>query len=408
MGRIYVRQYINLKNNTEMKRVIVKLINSLCDGIIIVVKSIATFFSVMLGADDESWYGKLLRRIIATTFVIGFVWGVFALIMDSLDYDVCDIFSCDDEYCDMSEVVSDNLTYYEGSGDEYGYLVNGKGKKVLKGVKCINTPMDDDSLVCYYDGSHYGYFHMRDGKVVVQPKYDYAFAFSEGLAAVLLNETVRFIDTNGNVAFNKGFDYYESEGSNVFSDGFCIVKDSASGNMGVIDHNGEWFLQPIYSKIELSDTFWIVSLNGQQSVLSRSNQTIIPMTNASFEINDTMIFATSADHFVSGYSLQGKLLTTPFIRDVDQLIYDTREIVSSYEELAEDEVINEIYNFKKGVATCLRYESEGCWYGLMSPDGRLLTPPIYSSIKAVDKDLYLCYEGAGCGFMLNSKGQRVK
>ena len=63
---------------------------------------------------------------------------------------------------------------------------------------------------------------------------------------------------------------------------------------------------------------------------------------------------------------------------------------------------------RMAVATCLQYETEMGWYGLMSPDGRLLTPPSYIRIKAVDKDLYLCETSSGRGELLNSRGQRVE
>ena len=38
----------------------------------------------------------------------------------------------------------------------------------------------------------------------------------------------------------------------------------------------------------------------------------------------------------------------------------------------------------------------------------MLTPPTFISIKAVDKDLYLCETPSGRGELLNSKGQRVE
>ena len=60
------------------------------------------------------------------------------------------------------------------------------------------------------------------------------------------------------------------------------------------------------------------------------------------------------------------------------------------------------------VATCLCYEAECDWYGLMSPDGKLLTPPSYISIEAVGKDLYLCKTNYDRGVLLNSKGICVK
>ena len=60
--------------------------------------------------------------------------------------------------------------------------------------------MKGDSLVCFSDGNRRGYFHLRDGKVVVKPKYQHAWVFSEGLAAVDENGRVKFINPQGEVA----------------------------------------------------------------------------------------------------------------------------------------------------------------------------------------------------------------
>lgn len=44
----------------------------------------------------------------------------------------------------------------------------------------------------------------------------------------------------------------------------------------------------------------------------------------------------------------------------------------------------------------------------MSPDGKIITGPMYSDITAVGPDLYLCKDDMGNGILLNSKGERVE
>ncbi|WP_194255111.1 hypothetical protein [Segatella copri] len=39
-------------------------------------------------------------------------------------------------------------------------------------------------------------------------------------------------------------------------------------------------------------------------------------------------------------------------------------------------------------ANCKKYEAELGWYGLMSPSGKVITPPRYSDIIAIGYDLY--------------------
>lgn len=64
--------------------------------------------------------------------------------------------------------------------------------------------------------------------------------------------------------------------------------------------------------------------------------------------------------------------------------------------------------FVRDVASCFCYQAEYGWYGLMSPDGKIITGPMSSDITAVGPDLYLCKDDMGNGILLNSKGERVE
>ena len=57
---------------------------------------------------------------------------------------------------------------------------------------------------------------------------------------------------------------------------------------------------------------------------------------------------------------------------------------------------------------CKKYEAEWGWYGLMTPEGKILTFPSYSYIKAVGEDLYLCKNNDNSGILLNGKGEKVE
>ena len=68
-------------------------------------------------------------------------------------------------------------------------------------------------LIPYRKGDKWG-FCTPDKKMVVQPKYDDAWSFSEGLAWVKLNGKVGFIDKTGKEIVTPKYDYalYFSEG----------------------------------------------------------------------------------------------------------------------------------------------------------------------------------------------------
>ena len=389
---------------------------SLWKGIKAVFTAVVDWVATLFGMKDNSRYGRVLRRVVGTAFAaVVIFWAVAALVRfgRSVYRNIDDIFDFDNENVHFSEQLSDDISYYDGYYGYYGYLKNAQGKKVLKHILCINKPMEGDSLVHFSDGEKRGYFHMRDGHVVVKPIYEHAWIFSDGLAAVEVDGKVKFIDTAGNVVIDKGFAYDASDDGYVFHQGHCAVNDKDGKHMGLIDRNGEWVLPPVYKSIYPVDTLWLVRNDDEQAIFTFSMDTLFPMTKAQLEIGDTAIFVTFANHTQSIYTLQGELMTANMIRDVDQLMYETTEVVypAGYSGHDDDDLSDyyggEPYT-RQAVATCLCYEAECGWYGLMSPEGKLLTLPSYRGIEAIGKDLYLCKTSYGYGVVLNSKGQRVE
>lgn len=386
---------------------------SLWKGIKAVFTAVVDWVATLFGMKDNSKYGRVLRRVVGTAFAaVVIFWAATSLVhfSRSLYWNFDDIFDFDNTNVHFSEQLSDDISYYDGYYGYYGYLKNSQGKKVLKHILCINKPLDGDSLVYFSDGEKRGYFHMRDGHLVVKPIYEHAWIFSDGLAAVEVDGRVKFIDTAGNVVIDKGFAYNASDDGYVFHQGHCAVNDRDGKHMGLIDRNGEWVLPPVYENIYPTDTFWFVRTSDSQGILSFGMDTVFPLSKAQLEIGDTAIFVTFANHTQSIYNLQGELMTANMIRDVEQLMYETDEVV--YPTITSSEYddsygINDPYS-RKAVASCRRYEAESGWYGLMAPDGKLITPPSYYSIEAVGKELFLCETRYGHGVMVNSKGLRVK
>lgn len=394
---------------------------SLWKGIKAVFTAVVDWVATMFGMKDNSKYGRVLRRVVGTAFAaVVIFWAVAALtqFVRSVYRNIDDIFDFDNENVYFSEQLSDDISYYDGFYGYYGYLKNAQGKKVLKHILCINKPMEGDSLVHFSDGDKRGYFHMRDGHVVVKPIYEHAWIFSDGLAAVEVDGKVKFIDTAGNVVIDKGFAYDASDDGYVFHNGHCAVNDKDGKHMGLIDRNGEWVLPPVYKSIYPVDTVWLVRNDDEQAIITFGMDTLFPMTKAQLEIGDTAIFVTFANHTQSMYTLRGELIAANMIRDVEQLTYETTEIVYPEQRMEtpyENDLVEYVYidddnepYARKAVATCLSYEAECGWYGLMSPEGKLLTLPSYRGIEAIGEDLYLCKTSYGYGVVLNSKGQRVE
>ena len=390
---------------------------SLWKGIKAVFTAVVDWVATLFGMKDNSKYGRVLHRVVGTAFAaVVIVWAMASLVRfgRSAYWNISRSCRYRNLYSSfyLDEAFNDNLYYYADRWSDKGYLADSNGHRILKHIFCINKPMEGDSLVYFSDGDKRGYFHMRDGHLVVKPIYEHAWVFSDGLAAVEVNGKVKFIDTTGRVVIDRGFAYDVSDDGYVFHEGHCAVNDREGKHMGLIDRNGEWVMPPVYENIIPVDTFWLVRNGDEQAIITFGMDTLFPLSKVQLEISDTVIFATFANHTQSRYSLQGQLITANQIRDVEQLMYETTEVVypAGYSGHDDDEM--EYYGgepyTRQAVATCLRYEAECGWYGLLSPEGKLLTLPSYRGIEAVGKDLYLCQTNYGFGVMLNSKGQRVE
>lgn len=388
-----------------------KTIKTLWHGIKAVFTAVVDWVATLFGMNDNSKYGRVMRRIVGTAFaVMVFFWAATGIMefCDEIGIETCSLFDKDDDVF-LSETLSDNLFFYDGFYGVDGYMANADGKKLIKPVHWISKPLEGDSLVCYSDGEYRGYFHMSDGKIVIKPIYTHAWIFSEGLAAVEQSGRIKFIDKTGNVVIDKDFAYNPNDGGYVFHKGRCVVNDQDNKHKGLIDRNGNWVVPPIYESIMPIDTFWLFATQDEQTLLTFDMDTIMPPANGSYEIRDTAIFVTYADHSMSCYTRQGDIIAANQIMDVELLMYDNRKVeYPSHNSDDEEYVSYDNPYILKSVATCMRYEGESGWYGLMSPDGRQITPPLYYSVEAVDKDLYLCKTTYDRGVLLNSKGHKVE
>ena len=157
-------------------------------------------------------------------------------------------------------------------------------------------------------------------------------------------------------------------------------------------------LKAEYDAISPKDSFFVVSKGGMQSVLTENLKPILPFMEADLWISGNSITATMKDHTLRKYNLQGELIDDFLISNVDRLLYDTDEIRYTTAKNYDDE----------GNLTGETAEAELGWYELMSPNGKVITPPRYCDITAIGYDLYLCKTDDIRGEVLNGKGVRIR
>lgn len=358
------------------------------------------------------------------------VWGLFAvsasvitaffalLVICSLVEHVNDRYigghQCDVENCYYSESVGRNI-YFHNMCDGKGFIYNSQtGEKTLKNVDWIAKPLGKDSLVCFSNGKKRGYFSKNTGKVVIEPKYDHAWIFSEGLASVEEKGVVNFIDAAGKVVIDMNFPYFNDMEGYVFHDGYCVVYGDGQDLFGLIDKTGKTVLPCMYNSISPTDDpgLWCLKQGKKMAVVDKELEPVVPFMECDIYINNGTIDVTMPDHTIRKYDMQGELINDFYISSVRVLEYEKDEIVYRKNVVNRgDEVITEIGEccFHPRATARLRAYVAGSGYeGLMTADGHVVTKPQYGSIEALGPDLYLCTTTNYDKVIVNGKGELVK
>lgn len=184
--------------------------------------------------------------------------------------------------------------------------------------------------------------------------------------------------------------------------------------MGIIDKQGKWVLKPEYSSIVSEGKFWIVENGEGKSVLDSTLTPIIPFVDGNIWINSEYIRVTLNNHIIQRYNHKGEMINDFYINDVSYMVYESDELRYSTSKNYNEEgtLISETEDaeplFVKKMAKCRCYEAETGWYGLMTANGKIITPPSYCSIQAIGYDMYLCKDNEEDGVILNGKGEKIR
>lgn len=306
--------------------------------------------------------------------------------------------------------VSQNIHYIPKCGDNDGYLINMEtGKKMLKGITWISMPLGDDTLVCFCNGSKRGYFNKNDGKVVIEPKYDHAWVFSNGLAGVDENGKIKFIDGTGKVVIDDGRDYDPESGGFVFYNGYLIVKDG--DKCGLMDKSGKYVLAKEYDEIEAASNYkyWCVYKDDRCAVLDKDFNVVLPFVDGWAYLAE-YIDVTMWDRTMRKYDYDGNLINDFYVSDVSYLRYETDEVYytkQSYVDSDDNEHEYLIEENKTAIARLMVYIS-GNRKGLITREGHVVTMPLYEDIEAIGSDTYLCSVSQGDKVIVDGKGQVVR
>lgn len=117
------------------------------------------------------------------------------------------------------------------------------------------TEFPSDTLVLVQNQrGKYTYIHAVWGTYWINDAFDMAWPFSEGVAAVMKNKRVYFIDAHGQPSVG-GFSFpwnghYVDRP--IFRNGACAAADEKR-KCGVINLKGEWLIEPLYKDVRFLD-----------------------------------------------------------------------------------------------------------------------------------------------------------
>ena len=336
---------------------------------------------------------KWLRRSIATVLIlipVGFVALVaYALYDDAYGRDYWD------------RRVSDNVTLRSFSDNKWRVYNTNTEEYTTEKINWLSEASENDSLAVYALPGKRGYINVNTGRIIIDAEsndYRKAWVFSDGLAAVMKDGKIGFINANNEVVIPFQFDYTDKcrmyDFGYLFHNGYCIMTNT-DGDLGLIDKSGKWVIEPSYDEIWAPHTsgYRVIVKDSKHGVLDSSCNIVYPAEYGYISIiPDGFVLTKGGRQWQVDF--EGNT-TQPFM--FDGTYYLNYPI--GYNEWGDIE-----YAF----ADYAKYEVMNS-YGIMNRiTGEPITPAIYSDINMLSKDLFEVQEYDSYDwYLLDTKGNVV-
>jgi hypothetical protein len=181
------------------------------------------------------------------------------------------------------KTLSDDVVVYYFSDDTYRVYNKSIEKYTTPRIDWVTDAASGDSLGVYAVGGRRGYINVKNGEIIINAKtngYEKAWVFSDGLAAVMKDGKVGFINVDNELVIPFQFDYSSNRWGDtgyLFHDGYCVMTNK-DGKFGLIDISGNWVVEPEY------DELWnahktgnrIVVNDGKHGVLDSCGNVVYP------------------------------------------------------------------------------------------------------------------------------------
>ena len=183
----------------------------------------------------------------------------------------------------VDATLSKDVVVYYYADDTYRVYNTSTEKYKTPRISWVVSAAENDSLGVYAIGDRRGYINVKNGEIIINAKtndYEKAWVFSDGLAAVMKDGKVGFINVDNELVIPFQFDYSSNRWGDtgyLFHDGYCVMTNK-DGKFGLIDISGNWVVEPEY------DELWnahktgnrIVVNDGKHGVLDSCGNVVYP------------------------------------------------------------------------------------------------------------------------------------
>lgn len=181
------------------------------------------------------------------------------------------------------KTLSDDVVVYYFSDDTYRVYNKSIEKYTTPRIDWVTDAASGDSLGVYAVGGRRGYINVKNGEIIINAKtndYEKAWVFSDGLAAVMKDGKVGFINVDNELVIPFQFDYSSNRWGDtgyLFHDGYCVMTNK-DGKMGLIDINGSWIVDAEYDEVWNAHKTGnrIVVNDGKHGVLDSCGNVVYP------------------------------------------------------------------------------------------------------------------------------------
>lgn len=337
---------------------------------------------------------KLFRCLTKTLFIV-LILGIVAMgFYDDYDYKYGR-----NNYYDV--LLSENVKICYYRNDKYR-VYNLKTKEyTTPKIDWVSSVPENDSLTVYAIENKRGFLNVKNGEIIINAdsnNYSNAWVFSEGLAAVVRDGKIGFINAKNEIVIPFQYCYFDKYNAYDFGYLFhndCCVITNEKGKFGLINKKGEWILNPIYDKI------LPLQKNGYRLVVNKEKYGVI-------DSNNNIVYPAEYDYIdivSNGFVLakEGKMWQIDFSGKVTKpFMYEMSEEILFVSGYTEDEY--PIYTN----SDYAKYEILGLYGILNTITGKPITPAKYYDVSILSKNIFEVQDKeSGNWYLLDKNGNII-